>query len=118
MVGAITDHLTPWKACYDAVHLLGGETTFALSNGGHIAALVNPPGNPKAWTMLGMAVPGNADDWEPTAQKRSGSWWESWTQWAGERSGKMVAAPKSLGSSALIPVGDAPGLYVHENPTG
>ena len=118
VVGAITDHLTPWKACYDAVHLLGGKTTFALSNGGHIAALVNPPGNPKAWTKLGVAVPGDADSWEPTAEKRSGSWWESWTQWAGERSGKMVAAPKSLGSSAHMPVGDAPGLYVRENPTG
>ena len=118
VVGAITDHLTPWKACYDAVHLLGGKTTFALSNGGHIAALVNPPGNPKAWTKIGVAVPGDADSWEPTAQKRSGSWWESWTEWVGERSGKMVDAPKSLGSSAHVPVGDAPGQYVRENPTG
>ncbi len=118
VVGAITDHLTPWKACYDAVHLLSGETTFALSNGGHIAALVNPPGNPKAWTKLGVAVPGDADIWEPTAEKRIGSWWESWTVWVGKRSGKMVAAPKSLGSAAHLPVGDAPGQYVRENPTG
>ena len=118
VVGAITDHLTPWKACYDAVHLLGGDTTFALSNGGHIAALVNPPGNPKAWTKVGAAVPGDADSWEPTAEKRSGSWWESWSEWVGERSGKMVAAPKSLGSLACKPVDDAPGRYVRENPTG
>jgi polyhydroxyalkanoate synthase subunit PhaC len=116
VVGAITDHLTPWKACYTAAHLLGGEVTFALSNGGHIAALVNPPGNPKAWTKLGAAVPLDADSWEATAEKRSGSWWESWTRWAGERSGKMVAAPKSLGSADHKPVGNAPGNYVRETP--
>lgn len=116
VVGAMTDHLTPWKACYNAVHLMGGETTFALSNGGHIAALVNPPGNPKAWTKLGVAVPGDADSWESTAEQHGGSWWESWTKWAGQRSGKLVAAPKSLGSSAFKPVGDAPGQYVKENP--
>jgi polyhydroxyalkanoate synthase subunit PhaC len=116
VVGAITDHLTPWKACYNAVHLLGGQTTFALSNGGHIAALVNPPGNPKAWTKIAAAVPGDADAWEPTAEKRTGSWWESWTAWVGDRSGKLVAAPKMLGSSRFKPLGDAPGEYVRENP--
>ncbi len=118
IVGAVTDHLTPWKACYKAAHLLGGEASFALSNGGHIAALVNPPGNPKAWTMVGPATAENADDWQAQAEKRSGSWWESWTQWAGERSGKMVSAPKSLGSSRFKPVGDAPGNYVRERPPG
>jgi polyhydroxyalkanoate synthase len=116
VVGAITDHLTPWKACYNAVHLLGCNTTFALSNGGHIAALVNPPGNPKAWTKIGPAVPGDADAWEATAEKRTGSWWESWTSWAGQRSGQLVAAPKACGSAKFKPVGDAPGDYVKESP--
>jgi polyhydroxyalkanoate synthase subunit PhaC len=116
VVGAVTDPLTPWKACYQAVHLLGGESTFALSNGGHIAALVNPPGNPKAWHMTGAGDPENADVWEETAVKHSGSWWESWTKWAGERGGKLVKAPKTLGSSRFEPVGDAPGDYVRESP--
>ena len=116
LVGAITDHLTPWKACYNAAHLLGGRATFALSNGGHIAALVNPPGNPKAWTKIGEAVAGDADSWEATAERRAGSWWESWTSWAAERSGKLVAAPESLGSAKFNPVGDAPGQYVRESP--
>ena len=48
VTGAITDHLTPWKGCYRTTELVGGQSTFILSNAGHIAALVNPPGNPKA----------------------------------------------------------------------
>lgn len=116
VVGAVTDHLTPWKACYQSVHLLGGDATFALSNGGHIAALVNPPGNPKAWHMVGPGVAVDADSWQETAVKHSGSWWESWTKWAGQRSGKLVGAPKSLGSSSYKTVGDAPGDYVRESP--
>jgi polyhydroxyalkanoate synthase len=116
VVGAVSDHLTPWKACYQAVHLLGGKATFALSYGGHIAALVNPPGNPKAWAKTGPATAGDADSWEAGAVYRSGSWWESWTSWVSERSGRRTSAPDAAGSSIFEPVGDAPGDYVHENP--
>lgn len=116
VVGAITDHLTPWKACYRSIRLLGGEASFALSNGGHIAALVNPPRNAKAWNQVGPAVAGDADAWEASAEKHQGSWWESWTGWAASRSGKRVAAPKLLGSKDYPPQGDAPGLYVRERP--
>jgi len=48
VVGAIADHLTPWKGTYRTTQLLGVDSTFVLSNAGHIASLVNPPGNPKA----------------------------------------------------------------------
>jgi poly[(R)-3-hydroxyalkanoate] polymerase subunit PhaC len=34
----------PWQACYHSTQLLGGHTRFVLSSGGHIAAMVNPPG--------------------------------------------------------------------------
>jgi poly(3-hydroxyalkanoate) synthetase len=52
VTGAVADHLTPWKGCYRTTQLLGGPSTFVLSYSGHIASLVNPPGNPKAhyWT--------------------------------------------------------------------
>ena len=50
VVGAVNDHLTPWKACYDSCNLLGGKSIFALSNGGHVAALVNPPVKPRPGT--------------------------------------------------------------------
>lgn len=116
VVGAVTDHLTPWKACYQSVNLIGGNATFALSNGGHIAALVNPPGNPKAWHLLGPGTAADADGWQENAVKHTGSWWESWTKWAAERSGKLINAPKSLGSLEYKAVGDAPGDYVRESP--
>jgi len=68
VTGATADHLTPWKACYRTTQLLSGPSTFVLSNAGHIASLINPPGNPKAHFFAGPEpVPagftsrGNAD---------------------------------------------------------
>jgi polyhydroxyalkanoate synthase len=55
VTGAVTDHLTPWKGCYQTTQLLGGPSTFVLSYSGHIASLVNPPGNPKAHYWTGSA---------------------------------------------------------------
>jgi polyhydroxyalkanoate synthase len=48
VVAGIADHLTPWQNCYRSAQLLGGDSRFLLGSGGHIAALVNPPDNPKA----------------------------------------------------------------------
>jgi polyhydroxyalkanoate synthase len=114
VVGAVTDHLTPWKCCYKSQKVLGGDTVFALSNGGHVAALVNPPGNPKAYHWMGPAKADTADAWMESATRVSGSWWESWTQWCGERSGDLVPAPKVQGSKAHPPIMDAPGDYVRQ----
>jgi polyhydroxyalkanoate synthase subunit PhaC len=114
VVGAVTDHLTPWKACYLAKNYLGGDVTFALSNGGHVAALVNPPGNPKAYHHIAPATAPDADSWLEQSTRLSGSWWESWAKWCGERSGKQVPAPKKLGSKANQPTVDAPGEYVRQ----
>src|SRR5207249_10428377 len=62
VTGAIADHLTPWQGCYRTTQLLGGESTFVLSHSGHIASLVNPPGNPTAhyWTGAAPAPDPNA----------------------------------------------------------
>ena len=59
-VGAETDHLTPWQSCYKNVNLLGGNTRFVLSSSGHIAAIINPPGNPKARYHVADEHPANA----------------------------------------------------------
>ena len=48
VVAGIADHLCKWESCYQTTQLLGGDTKFVLSTSGHIAAMVNPPGNPKA----------------------------------------------------------------------
>lgn len=114
VVGAVTDHLTPWKACYQSQRHLAGEHTFALSNGGHIAALVNPPGNSKAFHWIGPAAADDAETWLAGADKRQGSWWESWAKWTAQRSGAQVAVPTTLGSERYPELMDAPGRYVRE----
>ncbi len=48
IVGAVNDHIVPWPSSYQATGLLGGSVRYVLSNGGHIAGIVNPPG-PKSW---------------------------------------------------------------------
>lgn len=114
VVGAITDHLTPWKACYASQRHLGGQATFALSNGGHIAALVNPPGNPKAFHWIGPATETDPDRWLQSTEKRSGSWWESWSQWCAERSGAEISPPAEHGSGRFSVLETAPGRYVRQ----
>jgi polyhydroxyalkanoate synthase len=48
-VAGVTDHITPWKACYRTTQLIGSPNVeFILSQAGHIQSLLNPPGNPKA----------------------------------------------------------------------
>lgn len=112
IVGAVTDHLTPWKACYQSCEFLGGESTFALSNGGHVAALVNPPSNPKAHHFIAPGTAPDGETWQENATRMSGSWWEGWADWVTARSGEMVPAPKTLGSKKHKPRADAPGEYV------
>ena len=78
VTGAVTDHLTPWKGCYQTTQLIGGPTTFVLSNAGHIASLVNPPGNPKASYYTGASPGPDPEAWLASATRHTGSWWEAW----------------------------------------
>ena len=49
VVAGLTDHITPWKACYRTPGLLGSKNVeFVLSSSGHLQSLINLPGNPKA----------------------------------------------------------------------
>ena len=115
VVGAIADHLTPWKGTYRTTQLLGGDSTFVLSNAGHIASLVNPPGNPKASFFTGPADnDASPQEWLDGAEQQSGSWWEHWADWALERSGAEKAPPKKLGSRRHPALEPAPGSYVLE----
>jgi polyhydroxyalkanoate synthase len=115
VTGAINDHLTPWKACYRTTELMSGDSTFTLSNAGHIASLVNPPGNPKAnYYTAALDPDGSPESWLEGAENHVGSWWEHWGDWALERSGEEVLAPESLGSSRFPAQAPAPGSYVRQ----
>jgi len=114
LVAGIADHITPWQNCYRSTELLGGKSRFILSTSGHIAALVNPPGNPKAHYQANNSTPADAEDWLRTAETQQGSWWPDLLAWLGDRCGKQAPAPDELGGGGLRPIVDAPGTYVFD----
>jgi len=115
VVGAINDHLTPWKSTYRTTQFLSGDCTFALSNAGHIASLVNPPGNPKASYYTGpLDKDQSVTDWLEGAEKQTGSWWEHWGDWVTDKSGEQIDTPTGLGGGRFPAQGDAPGTYVRQ----
>jgi polyhydroxyalkanoate synthase len=115
VVAGMADHICPWPACYATTRLLGGNVRFVLSTSGHIAALVNPPGNPKAsYQASDSPHPPEAASWQRDAPRRPGTWWEDWDAWLAPRSGPLRAAPRTLGNRAYPPAEAAPGTYITE----
>jgi polyhydroxyalkanoate synthase subunit PhaC len=116
ILGGTTDHITPWRACYRSTQLFGSkDVTFVLSQAGHMQAILNPPGNPKAKYYVskkGGKPPADVDDWLQGTEEVAGSWWPYWMEWLQKRAGNKVPAPKSLGSKKHPPKEAAPGLYV------
>ena len=114
VTGAVADHLTPWQGCYRTTQLLGGPSTFVLSHSGHIASLVNPPGNPKAHYWTGGTPGEDPDQWLAGAGKQQGSWWEPWAEWTTAHAGRRQPRPDDLGSERHRVLCPAPGLYVRD----
>jgi poly(3-hydroxyalkanoate) synthetase len=112
VVAGSADHICPWVNCYRSGQLLGGKVRFVLSTNGHIAALVNPPGNPKAGYQVSDDNTLEPDDWRRAAATRTGSWWPDYADWLAARSGDPRPAPEKLGSARHPVLGDAPGTYV------
>jgi polyhydroxyalkanoate synthase len=108
VVAGIADHITPWQSCYRSTALLGGDTRFVLSTSGHIAAIVNPPGNPKASYRLNRANPATAQEWLDGAETHQGSWWPDFVDWLSQRCGGQQPAPHA----PHAPLIEAPGTYV------
>lgn len=113
VLGAENDHIAPWRATYLTTQYVGGESKYVLTNSGHIAGIVNPPGGKKTWhyTKPHATRGESADEWLETADRHNGSWWEDWALWTLERGGALRAPYK-------LPDGEpAPGRYVR-NQTG
>jgi polyhydroxyalkanoate synthase len=111
VVAGISDHLCPWEGCYSSGRMFGGDVRFALSTSGHIASMVNPPGNPKARMRVASAS-GSAADWLACTPEAPGSWWTDYSPWLAERSGGTKDAPGALGGNGFTPSDPAPGRYV------
>jgi polyhydroxyalkanoate synthase len=115
VVAGVSDHITPWTNCYRATSLLGGETRFVLSSSGHVAALVNPPGNQTASHRVNPENPADPGEWLRGAATRPGSWWPDFADWLGGRCGGERRAPRRLGGRGLPALIDAPGTYVFDH---
>jgi polyhydroxyalkanoate synthase subunit PhaC len=108
VLGAENDHIAPWRGSYLISQHVGGEVRYTLTSSGHVAGIVNPPGNPKAeyWTRLRTERGMDAETWRSGAERVQGSWWDDWVAWAEARSGKLVPPPP-------MPRGEpGPGKYV------
>ena len=114
VVAGITDHITPWESCYRSAQLFGGTTRFVLSTSGHIAALVNPPGNPKASYHAGDVMPSDAKTWLKGSDNHQGTWWTDLGLWLDDRSGAKKPAPAGLGARGHAVLAEAPGTYVFD----
>ncbi|PKP73343.1 MAG: class I poly(R)-hydroxyalkanoic acid synthase [Alphaproteobacteria bacterium HGW-Alphaproteobacteria-6] len=115
-VACETDHIAPWKASFNGIAGMGSkDKTFILSQSGHIAGIVNPPGKDKYGHYTGEAPLGDADAWREAAQFHKGSWWPLWGAWLAARSGKMVPS-RQPGDAAHPELAPAPGTYVSEVP--
>jgi polyhydroxyalkanoate synthase subunit PhaC len=115
VIAGIADHISAWQACYRSGALLGGDRDFVLSTSGHIASMVNPPGNPKASFRSGPILGETADQWLKAVFAQQGSWWPHYSRWLAARSGSEQDAPDALGGPAWPPLDPAPGTYVFES---
>ena len=121
ILGGVTDHITPWKATYRSTQLFGSkDVTYVLSHSGHMQAILNPPGNPKAKYYVQKdgrkKLPATADEWLKGTEEVAGSWWPFWMEWVQKRSGDKIPAPDKLGNADYAPLNPAPGRYVVEDP--
>ena len=120
VTAGLTDHITPWKACYKTTQFVGGDIRFVLSSSGHIQSLVMPVpdkstnkiSNKKAKYFYADNLPPLAEDWLEEAEQHPGSWWEDWSAWLTKRSGAKKPARKTLGNPRHKPMENAPGTYV------
>jgi polyhydroxyalkanoate synthase len=112
--GGLSDHITPWQACYRSMMDFGDNKEFLLSNSGHMQTMLNAPGKRHASYFTNAELPEFADAWLESATYREGSWWPEWSAWITPRSLSRKAAPKKLGNNTYPPGAAAPGDYVHQ----
>ena len=105
------DHIAPAKSVFIGSRLFGGPVTYVVAGSGHIAGVINPPGEKvkyQYWTNDKRAA--TLEAWFESAKEHPGSWWPHYADWLAKHSGAKVAA-RSPGAK-LGAIEDAPGSYV------
>ncbi len=115
-VAATGDHIVPWKASFDALNRVAGESEFILTSGGHVSGMViNHPHKSRRYFLSDATDADTADAWQASATRTDGSWWPHWLEWLKARDGaEDRAAPGALGSKKYPELAPAPGTYVTE----
>ena len=117
-VSTISDHVAPWRSVYKIQALTDADVTFVLSNGGHNAGIVNPPGHPDRRYQIATHVESknyvDPDAWQQSAVHHEGSWWPCWEGWLVTHSTTGRVLPPAMGatSKGYAPLCEAPGTYV------
>ena len=116
-VSTITDHVAPWRSVYKIQMLTHADVTFVLSNGGHNAGVVNPPGSTHRYHQIAThkeaetyVDPGT---WQKAAVHHEGSWWPCWRDWLVRHSSEQITPPRMGGRDLCL--NDAPGTYVFQS---
>jgi polyhydroxyalkanoate synthase len=105
------DHIAPAKSVFIGSRLFGGPVTYVLSGSGHIAGVINPPGEKmkyQYWTNDKRAA--TLEAWFEGANEHPGSWWPHYAEWLAKYSGEMV--PARTPGAELGVIEEAPGSYV------
>jgi len=117
-VSTIADHVAPWRSVYKIQMLTDADVRFVLSNGGHNAGIVSPPGHPHRHHQIATHTQDelyvDPDAWQASAVHHEGSWWPCWQEWLVKQSSSKTAPPPLGLAGTYEPVGDAPGTYVLE----
>ncbi len=117
-VSTLKDHVAPWRSVYKIQALTDADVTFVLSNGGHNAGIVNPPGSSNRKHQIATHKENekyvDPDAWQQSAVHHERSWWPCWLEWLSKHGSGERVAPPSTGApgsqyTALCP---APGTYV------
>lgn len=114
ILGGLSDHITPWKACYRSALAFGGDKRFLLSNSGHMQTMLNSPTRKNASYFINDELPQDEEEWLDTARLQQGSWWQPWSEWLRARSGAEKNAPRKLGNTRYPAGVKAPGSYVYQ----
>jgi len=107
-----TDHISPWKACYAAAAVMGGDNEFVLTPTGHVQSIIYPVDRPRAAFFTNTETPKEPDAWVAGATKHDNSWWSHWADWLVRRSDGTREASKEPGNPRHRPIVPAPGSYV------
>ena len=116
-VGAVQDHVAPWRSVFKLHALTEAPQTFVLTAGGHNVGIVNPPGHAVTSYRSRERHAGERlltpDEWLAAAPQVEGSWWLGWFDWL-ERHSSGLRQPPAMGAprKGLPVLADAPGSYV------